>query len=129
MRAYRLHLCEMRHSILIICLLVALVSASCVKELPFPEEYNERFVVMNSYMSPDSTLKVSIEHSFLSTESIVFEDRKPIEGLEVNLFEDGNLIGNFNYNQSVYKLNYSPLLNHKYKISTNVNGDLISGHT
>jgi hypothetical protein len=100
-------------SILIIVLL-----ASCTKDVTIDISNPESKIVVNSFFSPKGTLIVNISKSI---PILAIDTVNIINNAEVQLFQDGSLLGQLTYNQNgVYSLPIALMPTEAYSINVSV---------
>ncbi len=100
----------------IIFLLILSISViSCMEVLEIELEPEDKKLVMNSLISPDSLIKVNLSKSINSLDGDAFI--KFIDDAEVKLYENGQFIENLNYDSCGYYVSsQKPDLNKEYKV-------------
>ena len=99
----------------LILLIMGIVASGCEKIIDISVPDQERKIVLNSVLNPDSLISVQLTRS-----KSVLEDNQTvaIEDAELRLYEDGNFIANLDYSgYSFYKLDdFYPSIEKKYRI-------------
>jgi hypothetical protein len=109
---------EKRH-INFILILVFLIS-SCEKPIDFTQEVKTPKLVVNSFFNPDSTWSVYLSHSLTIISPGALE---PVNNATINLFENNELIGNFQLvRNGKYVSDIKPVENQAYSIEAEAPG-------
>ena len=94
-------------------LIIVLLFSSCKEYIDYELEEAERKIVLNGFITPDETVKINITKSLSSAEKDV--KLEYLENLSVQLFEEGNLVSNLEYdNLGFYKSDFIPTANKNY---------------
>lgn len=93
---------------------------SCTQELDLPFPQGKEQLVLNGFLHPDSTIKVSLTKTLpLETTNADF---LLVDNAEMHLYEDGLLIGMPTFQDSIYVLDYLPKEGKEYSIEVEVPG-------
>lgn len=103
---------------LFVIFLLSISLASCVKELKKQPKFEGAKLVLNGFLCPDSLVRVH-----LSTTHALADAADAISNAQLNLFEDGVLLGSFQYQGNGWYLNsVFPSVNKAYQIKASVAG-------
>ena len=96
---------------------------ACEKEIEFRPKYQRPFLVMNSYLNPDSIWKVSIDQSVSIMDKLISNF---VTDAVVNVYEKETLIETLHYNSKTNKYDGTgkPLVGRVYKVTVMKNGFL-----
>jgi hypothetical protein len=101
-------------------LIVSLAAVSCTQELDLPFPQGKEQLVLNSFLHPDSIIKVSLTKSLpLGTSG---SDFPVVDDAEIRLYENDVMIGEPKLQDSVYVLDYQPQIGHTYRVTAEVPG-------
>jgi hypothetical protein len=99
---------------------IALLVFSCTQELDLPFPQDKEQLVLNSILHPDSTIKISLTKTLpLGTTGSEFPI---VDNAEIRLYEEDVLIGEPEFQDSIYILDYRPLAGKEYSIEVEVPG-------
>lgn len=99
----------------------ALLLSACSKEIKLNlPDYDSKLVV-NGELNTDQTIDLEVSRS-LPIMQVTDSSGYLIKTASVQIFENGNLLGNANYFAGRYQLNYKPKAGQSYTIKVNANG-------
>ena len=105
----------------LIIIIIVIFFSSCTKEIDFTVSEEEKRIVLNGLINPDSIIKINISKSLgvLEEDSIVHF----ISNAEVKLFEDALFVENLKHDSmGYYNSTTYPKIGKKYKIVVSVSG-------
>jgi hypothetical protein len=104
----------------VICWLfiVLMCLSGCTKELDLPYPQAEDQIVLNGILHPDSLIKLSVTKT--SPVSSFGESYPIVENANVRLYEDDKLLGELDFQDSLYALDYYPKAGHEYSVEVAV---------
>ena len=106
----------------LLILLICIITSSCQKNIEYYLPFEDNLIIVNGVFSPKESIKVHVHYSRTTDDSIL----RPIEGLQIALYENNVFLENFGYQgESVYTSSVIPKAEHYYKIEFEYNGHLI----
>ena len=97
-----------------------LANFACTKELDIALPVTPSQLVLNGLLHPDSTIRISLTTTLPS--SVSSTDFPVVNNATVRLYEDGELLSNLTFQDSVYVLDYRPKPGEEYAVEVEVPG-------
>ena len=105
--------------VLLLCLTVGL--SSCIKDVNLPFPVADEQITLNGLLHPDSLVSVSLTQT-RSINDAKAEDFELVSNATINLFENNELVGALEFQDSLYTIDYYPLAGRQYAIEAVVPG-------
>lgn len=101
-------------------LFLAATSLACTQELDIALPTAPPQLVLNGFLHPDSIIRISLTTTLPSSTSS--DDFPVVDDADVRLYEDNELIGNSEFQDSVYMLDYYPKVGREYSVEVSTLG-------